>query len=128
MEKVAGKAAVQTHSLQPTDAAAEQHFCRVYHQVQTRLGHKKNTRDLGWKEVDGKFEPVKITNQPGPENLLKYVRCQCKEHGCAGNTNCSCKKGIQCSMSCTKCNGISCMNPTVPDTSEEQDNVAELGY
>ena len=41
MEKVAGKAAVQTHSLQPTDAAAEQHFCRVYHQVQTRLGQKK---------------------------------------------------------------------------------------
>ena len=111
----------------PTDDAAEQHFLRAYHQVQTWLGHKKDPKDWGWKEVDGKFEPVTITNQPGPENLLKYVRCQCKEDGCAGNTNCSCKKnGIQCSMSCTKCNGVSCMNPTVPDTSEEQNNIAEL--
>ena len=92
MEKVAGKTAVQPHSLPPTDDAAEQHFLRAYHRVQTLLGHKKDPKDWWWKEVDGKFEPVKITNQPGPENLLTYVRCQCKEDGCAGNTNCSCKK------------------------------------
>ena len=103
MEKVAVKTAVQPHSLPPTDDTAEQHFLGVYHQVQTWYGHKNDPRDWGWKEVDGNFEPVQVTNQPGPENLLKYVRCQCKEDGCAGNTNCS----------CTECNGVSCMNPTV---------------
>ena len=36
------------------------------------------------------------------------------------------KIGIQCSMSCTKYNGVSCVNPTVPDASEEQHNMAEL--
>ena len=57
----------------------------------------------------------------------KKLMGRCKEDGCAGNTNCSCNKfGIQCSMSCTKCNGVSCMNPTVPDTAEEQNNIAEL--
>ena len=64
MEKVAGKTAVQPNSLPPTDDATEQHFLRAYHQVQTWLGHKKDRKDWGWKEVDGKFEPVKITIQP----------------------------------------------------------------
>ena len=77
---------------------------------------KTSWRLWGWKEVDGKFETVNITNQPGPENRLKYVRCQCKEDGCAGNTNCS----------CTKCNIVSCMNLTLPHASEEHNNIAEL--
>ena len=66
---MAGKTAVQPRSLPPTYDAAGQHFLRACHQVQTWLGHKKGPKDWGWKEVDGKFEPVKITNQPGQENL-----------------------------------------------------------
>ena len=104
----------------PPDAAAEQHFLRVHHQVQTWLGHKKIQEIEGGKKLMESLILLRLQINLAQNICWSMYVVNVKKMGCAGNTNCSCKKvGIQCSMSCTKCNGVSCMNPTVPDAMEE---------
>ena len=116
MEKLSGKNAVKPESLPPTEDSAYLHFLRVYHQVQTWLGHYLDPHLFGWKTVGGALVPQFMLKPPASAELLTYVRCGCKKDGCTNN-KCSCvKHGVSCSMACGKCDGVTCSNPQTPVT------------
>jgi predicted nuclease of predicted toxin-antitoxin system len=124
MDKVAGKKSVKPEQLPPTKDSSIQHYFRVYHQIQSWLGRKLDPLSWGWKLMEDKLLPVTTLRQAGPDYILKYVRCSCSALNC--NTDrCSCRKhGLRCTMSCTKCNGVSFCNRVLADESVEDEEEA----
>ena len=121
MEKVEKDEVVKPEALPPTSDAAAQHSFRVYSQIQEWLGNLLSPTDWGWKVADGCCVPILITQPAAPDYLLKYVCCGCKENGCDTN-RCSCKKyGLSCTLSCQKCNGVSCKNAQILQVTDEND-------
>ena len=54
------------------------------------------------------FSPIMTDAEPDPQDLLKMIRCNCKE---SCNKRCSCRKaGFKCSSSCGECLGVFCDN------------------
>ncbi|GBN53250.1 hypothetical protein AVEN_141561-1 [Araneus ventricosus] len=80
---------VQFSCLPPTYAAAYQHLCRVYCQVQVCLGNELDLENWGWALKDNSLEPIQTLLPPVPEKLLNTIFCNCKK-GC--NYKCGCKK------------------------------------
>ena len=102
---------VQVHILPPTSAAASYHSQRTYLQVQQWRGIGNNLipRDWGWDTAKDKLQPILTHLPPAPEKLLKIIRCNCKTD--CDNKRCNCKKhGLQCSVACGDCRGVSCSN------------------
>ena len=70
---------------------------------------------------ENKYIPIKTTLPPPPEKLLKVIHCKCK-------TNCdskrfTCRKlGIECSVGCGECRGLSCSYSNI--TRDEEDEYA----
>ena len=98
----------QLHSLPPTSAAASYHSAWVYLQVQQCMGKGEDLdpEEWGWLRVRNRLEPRMTDLPPAPEALLKVVRCTCK-HDC-DTQRCSFKKhGLDCSVACGECKGIS---------------------
>ena len=97
--------------LPPSPRAAYYHGLRVYHQ--TMVWVQLSATDLnplksGWS-LKNILEPIKTDLAPAPDHILKVIRCSCKS-GCSSN-RCFCKRnGLQCTLSCTECNGITCKN------------------
>ena len=124
-EKVSkSSATVQLHSLPPTSAAASYHSARVYLQVQQWMGKGDDMEpeEWGWLRVRNRLEPRMTDLQPAPEALLKVVRCTCKHH--CDKRRCSCKKrGLDCSVACGECKGISCTNSPMLPTVEFDDTL-----
>ena len=115
MDKIRGTNAVKPENLPPTEDSARQHFLRVYHQVQTWMGCSLDPLQYGWRLDVDKLVPVFTTQPPASSRLSKYVSSGCKEDGCLKN-NCSCQKyGVPCSLSCSKCNGVTCGNQQKPE-------------
>ena len=87
--------------LPPSPRAAHFHGLRVYHQLKVRIGlHNMDLEPCkwGWKMKDDCFTPIMTDSEPGPTNLLKIVRCSCKN---LCDKRCSCRKaGLKCSTSC----------------------------
>ncbi|CAH3187344.1 unnamed protein product [Porites lobata] len=111
-EKVAtSNTTVQVQSLPPTSAAARYHSARVYLQVQQWMGRGKNLNpeDWGWLRIQDRLHARTTDQPPAPDNLLKVIRCTCKQ-GC-DSRRCSCRKfGIPCSFACSECRGVNCSN------------------
>ncbi|GBM90814.1 hypothetical protein AVEN_42533-1 [Araneus ventricosus] len=85
---------VQLSCLPPTSAAAYQHLCRVYYQVQVCLSNELDPENWGWGLKDNSSEPIQTLLPPTPEKLLNTIFCNCKK-GC--NYKCGCKKvGLFC--------------------------------
>ena len=123
MEKVAGTTVVKPESLPPRKDSASQHRYHAFHQIQTLLGNPLDAMKWGWKEVESTRVPVRTTQPAAPDSLLLYIRCGFKEDGCR-TSSCVCKKhGISCSLSCIKCNGVSCHNPQNMETSSGADEL-----
>ncbi|CAH3022720.1 unnamed protein product, partial [Porites evermanni] len=102
---------VQVQSLPPTSAAARYHSARVYLQVQQWMGRGKNLNpeDWGWLRIQDRLHARTTDQPPAPDNLLKVIRCTCKQ-GC-DSRRCSCRKfGIPCSFACSECRGVNCSN------------------
>lgn len=62
--------------------------------------------------------------KPGPQELMKMIRCSCKE---SCDKRCSCRKaGLQCSTSCLECLGAFCGNASIvsvdKNENENEDN------
>ena len=56
--------------------------------------------------------------EPGPQDLMKMIRCNCKE---SCDKRCSCKKaGLNCSISCGECLGTYCTN-AITETNVENE-------
>ena len=101
---------VQVHTLPPTSAAAAFHSQQVHLQVQTWTSTNSLVpEDWGWELVQDHLQPVKTNLPPAPVNLLKTIRCNCKQN--CDTKGCSCRKhGLDCSVGCGDCRGVSCTN------------------
>ena len=97
----------------------DNHFSRVYYEVQTWLGHDLESQKWGWIMPDEFLESVVTMNPPAPEELPNTVFCNCK-NSCG--LQCGCRKaGLQCSLVCGQCNGQACLNasPYQSDINED---------
>ena len=118
-------------ALPPTTRAAYYHLLRVHLQIiewTSLMSVQKDPRNWGWVEEKGKFEPILTDLDPGPDDLLNVVRCNCKtstQNQC-GTSSCSCKKnGLKCVSACGECHGNDCKN-AVRVTLSLEDEVDEL--
>ena len=68
--------------------------------------------DWGWITRNGEYFPVYSKEPVASENLLKFIRCNCKlETKNPWSTNCSCRKnGLHCVAACGNCRGENCTN------------------
>lgn len=108
-------------SLPPSPRAAFFHGLRVFHQLKVWKSLSNNDIEpckWGWEMKDDCFYPIMTDQEPGPQNLLKVVRCSCK-NSC--NNRCSCiKAGLKCSSFCKWCLENNCSN--VVDEISDDDN------
>ena len=74
----------------------------------------------GWQTRLGKvLKPQRMDNVAAPASLLKFIRCNCT--GNCGKNTCSCKKqGLECTLACGQCKGITCVN------SQRVDEVSDI--
>ncbi|KAK4883802.1 hypothetical protein RN001_000073 [Aquatica leii] len=80
-------------------------------------GNQLNPEDWGWKLINNTLEPIQTLLPPASEKLLNTIFCNCKK-GCSAK--CGCKKvGLQCSLACTNCQGLSCSNVQLITTEED---------
>lgn len=116
---------VQVYSLPPTSDATVYHIFRVYLQTQIWIGNNTlNPCDWGWENVNGNLQPIKTVLQPAPEELLKVVRCSCRQD--CGSMRCSCRKhGLDCSISCSECRGVGCTNSKLQSLSDSEDDCGD---
>ena len=99
--------------LPPTTDAARYHSRRVYHLVQTWLGNNMDATQWGWvvrHTQNGRIlKPQKMDQAAAPSTLLKIIKCNCMGN-CDKNT-CSCRKnGLNCTLACGNCKGLTCSN------------------
>ena len=102
---------VQVCTLPPTSSSAKYHSMRVYHQVQewTKPDNTLQPKDWGWSLVQNRLLPKKTDLPAAPDNLLKMVKCSCKQN--CDTKRCTCRKhGLDCSIGCSECRGMSCTN------------------
>ncbi|KAK2570384.1 hypothetical protein P5673_005186 [Acropora cervicornis] len=73
-------------------------------------GKNLNPEDWGWLRIQDRLH-ARTTDQllSAPDNLLKVIRCTCKQE--CDSRRCSCRKfGIPCSFACSECRGVNCTN------------------
>lgn len=118
--KSASKKSFNLARLPPTSDAARWHSMRAYHQVQTWLGNVTNPCQWGWKKGSSGLLPITMSKDAAPDMLLKMVSCTCKK-GCTAA--CSCRKsGLNCSLTCKHCSGLSCQNAPEIELDEDEDD------
>ena len=111
------KGQVDPERLPPSPRAAHFHGLRAHLQIITwKLlddDHLKlKPEEWGWKLTENGYAPIASDIVAAPENILKIIRCACKEN-CTTN-RCSCRKnGLQCTSTCVNCQGQDCNNSEV---------------
>ena len=114
---------VKLNSLPPTHDAAQQHFFRVYFQVQKWLVNVLNPKEWGWMLKVTIFWPKTTSQLPAPDCLLKIIFCNCTK-GCG--PLCGCRRlGLNCSPVCGNCRKQSCLNAQPIENSLEIEAVIE---
>ena len=73
-----------------------------------------NPQDWDWKLSGQKYLPIATDLPAAPDDVLKVVRCQCKEGDKRCRTTmCSCvKHGLDCVAACKNCDSELCHNPS----------------
>jgi hypothetical protein len=103
---------IRPEGLAPTDSAAAQHSLRAFLQVQdwkSLDSRSLNPEEYGWTIGRFGYEPILMTEPIAPENLLKFISCNCK--GDCSTQRCSCKKNnVKCVTACGNCHGHQCKN------------------
>lgn len=114
--------------LPPTTDAAHFHFLRTYHQVMEWMGIVKDPIEWGWSRKAGRLEPIRMSRDAAPPNLLKTISCRCKT-GCMAMCGCR-KAGLNCSTLCKFCAGQECdnRNEVIVDEEDDADQVISLCY
>ncbi len=75
------RTAIEPQKLPPTERAAFFHSLRVHLQVVIweNLGNSElDPTQWGWKLHMSKLIPIMTDIEPAPEDLLKFIRCNCK--------------------------------------------------
>ena len=97
--------------LPPSPRIAVYHGLRVYHQIKVWLFLMNSDCELMnwiWEMSNDSFSSVMKDAEPGPQDLLEMIRCNCKE---SCDKRCLCRKaGLKCSSSCGECLGVFCDN------------------
>ena len=76
--------------------------------------------EWGWIRVRNRLEQIITGLPPATEALLKVIRCSGR-HDC-DTRRCSCKKhGLECSVACGECKGISCTTSPMMPTEDVDD-------
>lgn len=102
-----GTRAVEGKNLPPTPSSTKLHSFRVYLQTQQWLGVHMDPLNWGWKNSNGVLWPIHNDMPPGPNHLMRVIRCTCTS-GCS-RSRCSCRKyDMTCSFACM-C-GSTCSN------------------
>lgn len=106
------KSSIEVQSLPPTESATYHHSLRAYLQTQIWIGNDTlEAEKYGWKTVNHKLVPKTTDLSIAPPNLLSSIKCGCKGD-CATN-RCKCKRNqLTCSVACTHCRGVCCLNPS----------------
>ena len=113
--------AIEAKSIPPTSAACKEHVLRVYLQVQEWKGQKLDPCKFGWKKQEDKLQAIPTLKPPAPKELLEVIVCNCKT-GCR-SMKCTCKKhGLECSLACGICKGVSCDNCHQPEVKDDDDD------
>lgn len=103
---------IRPEGLPPTDSAAAQHSLRAYLQLQDWLVLRSMSRDAlnyGWLRDARGYEPIVMTDPMAPDELLKFISCNCKTT--CSTQRCSCKKNnVKCISACGHCHGMDCKN------------------
>ena len=66
-----------------------------------------------------------ILQPVAPDNIIRVVRCNCKEtkKRCCTSAECSCKSnGLKCLSACGYCHGDGCDNSSLGSNGEESDD------
>lgn len=129
-EKVsASTSSVQVHTLPPTAAAASYHSARVHLQVREWLDKLDNMKaeEWGWDLHDNHYEPRATDLPPAPQALLQVIRCNCKAD--CDSKRCTCRKhGLDCSIACGACKGVSCANSVlITEDTDDPETLDEDG-
>lgn len=118
---------LKPQNLPPTERAAYYHSLRVHLQVvqwKSLMGSSLSPIEWGWRLIKGCFEPIMTDLEAAPENILKFVRCNCKvstKNPCETNI-CTCRKnGLQCVAACGNCHGQECNNSETNNSEEDLD-------
>jgi len=110
---------IKPETLPPTEGAAAQHSLRAYLQTRDWMllqSMSLDPSDYGWTVGVRGYEPVPTVDPMAPEELLRFMTCNCA--GDCSNRRCNCKKnGVKCISACGSCKGITCMN-CIPDDVE----------
>lgn len=107
-KKMAGSGRVKLESLPPTSDAAFFHSLRCFYQVQYWLENYLEPEEWGWRRTPRGLEPITMSLQPAPDNLLRSIACKCKTN--CGKA-CGCRKaGLFCSVICNNCQENYCSN------------------
>ena len=113
---VTSKTTIKPQTLPPTENAAHYHFLRIHLQViewKTLMNVQLDPIDWGWRLSNGSYEPIMTDLNPAPDNILRFIRCNCKslkKSPCSTNV-CSCRKqGLVCVSACGDCHGVNCQN------------------
>ena len=93
-------------------AAAKYHSFRVYLRVQSKLGNQFDPLNWGLKVAENYLVPLGTDLPAAPLHLLSVFRCNCKSH--CDTKRCICRNyGFDCSLLCSSCYGIECLNTSV---------------
>lgn len=117
------KSVVDVQTLPMTESAAYYHLLRVYLQTQIWLGNEHlDPVQYGWKNVNNRLSPKTTDLAIAPLKLLSSIKCGCK--GDCATKACKCKKNsMPCSVACTVCRGICCLNPSETIEEEEDEEI-----
>jgi hypothetical protein len=110
---------VKPEKLPPTEHSCDLHVKRVHLQALqweslSTEGH--DAERFGWRLVNNQYTPIASTMAAAPDDLLKLVRCSCKNESrnqCA-TALCSCfNVSLRCVAACKNCVGLCCNNRTL---------------
>ena len=74
------KTTIKPQTLPPTENAARYHFLRIHFQViewKTLMTAQLDPLDWGWRILNGSYEPIMMDMNPAPDNILRFIRCNC---------------------------------------------------
>ena len=102
MKMASSAANVKPDSLLPIEQAAIFHIYRVYfqlHEWNTLMESSLHPKDWGWRLEGASLVRVMADQEPGPDDLLKVIRCNCQatsKNLCSGK-QCPChSNGLKC--------------------------------
>lgn len=132
------KTTLKPQTLPPTERAIYFHSLRVHYQViewKSLQNTSLNPTEWGWRLDQDTYEPIMTDLEPAPDNILKFIRCNCKlskKNPCGTNV-CTCRKhGLVCVSACGDCHGVDCENSgslqdpsdaAVDDDDDDYDNI-----